>query len=151
DTTTYNWYVDSDADGYGADGTTPTFTCQIIEGSATRAGDCDDNDPSLNPGVDELCNASDIDEDCDGKVDEADPETPPVNYYIDTDGDGYGDSSTLYVTCDDVVGYVTVGGDCDEVRTDVNPDAFDDCEDGVDNDCDGTIDNCHIDPLSMVD
>src|SRR4029079_18459288 len=102
-------------------------------------------------GVDEICNASDIDEDCDGKVDEADPETPPVNYYIDTDGDGYGESSTLYVTCDDVVGYTTVGGDCDEVRTDVNPGAFDDCEDGVDNDCDGTKDNCHIDPLSMVD
>jgi len=151
DTDTHNWYVDGDADGYGEDGSTPVVTCQIIPGSATRAGDCDDADPTLNPGVDELCNASDIDEDCDGKVDELDPETPPTDYYIDTDGDGYGASSTLYVTCDDVVGYVTLGGDCDEGNTAVSPEAFDDCEDGVDNDCDGTIDNCHIDPLSMLD
>ena len=151
DTTTYNWYVDDDADGYGANGTIPVWTCQIIEGSAPRSGDCDDGDASLNPGVDELCNASEIDEDCDGKVDEADPETPPVDYYIDTDGDGFGESATLYVTCDDVTGYVTAGGDCDETEADVNPDAFDDCEDGVDNDCDGGIDNCQIDPLSMLD
>ncbi len=91
DTTTYSWYVDGDADGYGDTGTTPTVTCQVIGGSAPRAGDCLDDDPTINPGQDELCNAADIDEDCDNKVDEADPETPAIDYYVDTDGDGFGD------------------------------------------------------------
>ncbi len=151
DTSTHNWYVDADADGYGQTGSTPIVTCQIIEGSATRNGDCNDDNANLNPGVDELCNVRDIDEDCDGKVDEADPETPPVNYYVDTDGDGFGDSATLLVTCDPVTDYVTVGGDCDEGEATVNPGAFDDCEDGVDNDCDGGIDNCSIGAVSMID
>lgn len=42
---------DNDGDGY-------TFT----------DGDCDDNDPEINPGVSELCNG--IDDDCDGDIDE---------------------------------------------------------------------------------
>ena len=151
DTDTYNWYIDNDGDGYGQIGIVPVVTCQIIVGSATRSGDCDDGDANLNPGADEICDSSDIDEDCDEKTDEADPETPPVNYYIDTDGDGYGDSATLYVTCDDVVGYVTLGGDCDESEPSIHPDTFDDCEDGVDNDCDGAIDNCSIGAVSMLD
>jgi hypothetical protein len=149
DTTTYSWYVDGDEDGYGETGSTPIVTCQVVAGSATRAGDCRDDDPTINPGQDELCNTADIDEDCDGKVDEADPETPPVDYFVDTDGDGYGDSSTVLTTCDDVTGRVTDGGDCDEGDTAINPGAFDDCEDKVDNDCDGAVDNCTIGEVSL--
>jgi hypothetical protein len=151
DTSTHNWYVDNDADGYGQIGAVPIVTCQIIEGSATRSGDCNDDNGNLNPGADELCNSRDIDEDCDGDIDEADSETPPTNYYIDTDGDGYGESATLYVTCDDVTGYVTIGGDCDESEPSVHPNTFDDCEDSVDNDCDGAVDNCSIGAVSMLD
>jgi hypothetical protein len=149
DTTTYNWYVDDDADGYGETGTTPVTTCQIIEGYAPRAGDCNDTRATFNPGVDELCNTLDQDEDCDGKVDEMDPETPAIDYFVDTDGDGYGDSSTVLSTCDEVTGRVTDGGDCDEADTAINPGAYDDCEDGIDNDCDASIDNCTIGAVAM--
>jgi hypothetical protein len=149
DTTTYSWYVDADGDGYGETGSTPNVTCQIVDGWATRAGDCVDDDATINPGQDELCNDADIDEDCDNKVDEADPETPPVDYFVDTDGDGYGDSSTILSTCDAVSGRVVDGGDCDEGDTAINPGAFDDCEDKVDNDCDGAVDNCSIGEVSM--
>jgi hypothetical protein len=149
DTTTYNWYVDADDDGYGETGTTPIVTCQIIDGYAPRAGDCRDDRSTINPGQDELCNTSEVDEDCDGKIDEADPETPAIDYFIDTDGDGFGDSSTVLSTCDTVTGRVTFGGDCDEGDTAINPGAFDDCEDDVDNDCDGSIDNCSIGNVSM--
>ena len=149
DTTTHNWYIDDDADGYGETGTIPQTTCQILAGYAPRAGDCNDARAAFNPGVDELCNALDQDEDCDGKVDEADPETPAIDYFTDTDGDGYGESSTVFSTCDPTVGFVTEGADCDEGDTAINPGAYDDCEDGVDNDCDGSIDNCSIGAVSM--
>jgi hypothetical protein len=56
DTTVHSWYVDDDSDGYGLSGSTPVVTCQVVAGSATRAGDCNDADAAINPGQDELCN-----------------------------------------------------------------------------------------------
>ena len=38
--------------------------------------DCDDTDPDVNPGAQEICNDS-IDNDCDGLTDYADPDCPP--------------------------------------------------------------------------
>ena len=35
--------------------------------------DCDDEDPGVNPGAQEACDEQDVDEDCDGLVDDADP------------------------------------------------------------------------------
>src|SRR6185503_16503803 len=54
-----------------------------------------------------------------------------------------------FSTCDPTVGYVTDGGDCDEGDTSINPGAYDDCADDIDNDCDGTTDNCSIGEISM--
>ncbi len=55
---------DADEDGYG------------IEGSAYcthTAVDCDDSNPGVNPGATEICSGS-VDEDCDGFVDDEDPD-----------------------------------------------------------------------------
>ena len=52
---------------------------------------------------------------------------------IDVDGDGY-------VT---EVNECVPGGDCDDNNPSINPDALEVCADGIDNDCNGTIDeNC---------
>jgi hypothetical protein len=93
--------------------------------------DCDDADPTLNPGATEVCNA--LDDDCDGISDEG----------FDLDSDG--------VWLDDAGCNATYGGpgDCDDGDPLVHPsyddgagtviEAADELCDGVDNDCDGVI------------
>ncbi len=64
----------------------------------------------------------------------------PGTYYVDYDHDGYGDDATAESYCERPAGYSDVGGDCDDQVAEVYPGAEDIC-DGLDNDCDGTIDN----------
>ncbi len=88
---------DKDGDGY--------FT-----GSGVSA-DCDDGNPLVNPGMQEVCNG--IDDDCTFIIDD-----------IDQDGDGFS-------VCND---------DCDDTDININPLAGRDCKNGKDNDCSGIID-----------
>lgn len=71
-------------------------------------------------------------------------------WYRDNDGDGYGDPDTAVVIFrwenefadgpDDGNTWIRAGQDCDDTDATINPDATEVC-DGVDNDCDGSIDN----------
>jgi hypothetical protein len=66
-----SYYVDADGDGYGAGD--PVFFCSEEEvpatGYASRAGDCNDGEASINPDAADHCDG--IDNDCDGSTDEA--------------------------------------------------------------------------------
>lgn len=99
--------------------------------------DCDDNNPNVNPGATEICNGKD--ENCDGVIDEGFP--ADYTYYVDNDEDGYGDSNDSINTCQDSApfGYVIEGGDCNDDNDQIFPGAFD-AYDGIDNNCDGEID-----------
>ncbi len=68
DTTPDTWYRDSDGDGYGTSGVT-TISCGQPSGFAALDGDCDEDDPAINPGAREICNG--MDDDCDTVVDGA--------------------------------------------------------------------------------
>jgi hypothetical protein len=111
-------YADEDGDGYAA----------CVE--------CDDGDAAVNPGATELCNG--IDDDCDLDVDEDDA-ADAGTWYADTDADGYGDGASSYAACDAPRGYVADATDCDDGDAAVNPAATELCN-GVDDDCDGTVD-----------
>ncbi|HLW06061.1 MAG TPA: MopE-related protein, partial [Marinilabiliaceae bacterium] len=65
---------------------------------------------------------------------------PTVTYYRDVDGDGFGDDNITIESCVPLPGYVTIGGDCDDTNSAIHPDAIE-VENGVDNNCDGIIDN----------
>ena len=106
---------DADGDGYDAD------------------NDCDDSDPLVNPGAEEVCD--EVDNNCDGEVDEG----LTTTYFPDVDEDGYGADADAVDSCDAIDGMIDVGGDCDDANADVNPMGIELC-DGLDNNCDGETD-----------
>jgi len=88
------------------------------DGWAISKGDCNDNDSSINPGAEEICDNRD--NDCDGQIDEGDV----CGVESDVDGDGY-----------------TVGqGDCNDLDPDINPIALEICDTGIDENCNDLID-----------
>jgi hypothetical protein len=129
------WYADADGDGYGDAGTT-SVACDAPAGTVEDDGDCDDADPRVHPEADEHCNG--VDDDCDGTVDEDDA-IDAATWYADADADGYGDASVSVTTCGQGDGWVEDDSDCDDSDPEVNPSADERCN-GVDDDCDGAVD-----------
>ncbi len=60
-----------------------------------------------------------------------------ITYYLDNDGDGFGDPDTTMVDCFEPDGYVTNNLDCDDTDDAINPDAEDMEGNGIDENCDG--------------
>ena len=130
-TTTY--YLDDDADGYGLTGST-TEACALPLGYAELNDDCNDDNMDIYPGATEVYNS--VDDDCDGDIDEGFVE---VTFYIDEDGDGYGTDASTTQAVEAPEGFVDNNIDCDDTNDDIHPNAGEEC-DGIDNDCDGLVD-----------
>ena len=60
-------------------------------------------------------------------------------YYVDADGDGFGDNATGVEQCAQPANTVTIGGDCDDMNDQIYPGATEIC-DNLDNNCDGNTD-----------
>jgi hypothetical protein len=130
-----SWHADSDGDGYG-DPASSTLACSQPSGHVASGIDCDDADAAVHPGATELCNG--VDDDCDGTLDEGDAADADT-WYADMDSDSYGDAGNSATACSQPSGYLADDSDCDDSDAAVNPSATELC-DGVDNDCDGDID-----------
>ncbi len=107
-------WVDLDGDGWGSEA--EVLDCEP-ESVASQTGDCDDEDPDVFPGAEELCNS--IDDDCDDEIDEG-LEIP--TWYLDGDSDGYGLGDESVQACDPPESYVDNDLDCDDQDDSVNPD-----------------------------
>ena len=110
--------------------------------------DCNDQQPSVHPNALELCN--EIDDDCDGAIDDADASLDPTSttaFYRDADNDGYGDVLIPQYQCFPENGFVSTNTDCDDQNPDINPSAIELCNE-IDDDCDALIDNVvgHVNP-----
>jgi len=132
--------IDADADGFGAAGGETTQACELPDGYASNASDCDDDNPGIRPGAIETCN--EVDDDCDNDVDEN--ASDATVFYGDNDEDGVGSDVVTTLACELPDGFVTGGGDCNDGDALAFPGADERCN-GADDDCDGVNDNDPID------
>ncbi len=136
------WFADLDADGFG-DADAAVLACEQPAGTVTDDADCDDTDAAVNPDAAEVCNDG-VDDDCDGAADDADSDVDTstfTGWYLDADGDGYGNPATAVAACAAPAWSVADDTDCDDADPAVNPAATEVCNDGLDDDCDGVDDD----------
>ncbi|MCC7384489.1 MAG: VWA domain-containing protein [Deltaproteobacteria bacterium] len=154
-----NCNAQTDEDGFGGS-VCDRGACHDFDadGFTNCDGDCEDRNPSVNPGAAEVCTNT-IDDDCDGAINED----------VDADADG---TSTCGGDCDDRFAAIhpgavevcdgfdnscngetdegfdadgdfatTCAGDCDDTNANKSPFRREVCGNSVDDDCDGVVDN----------
>ena len=126
------WYLDLDGDGYG-NPAQKMVACDQPPAYVDNGLDCEDTNFEAHPGHDETCNLAD--DDCDGQIDE--DATNMSVFYLDTDGDGFGDPGSPKEDCFVSEGWVSDASDCDDTDAETHPEAPEIADDGVDQDCDG--------------
>ncbi len=129
------WYADTDSDAYG-NAASSTKACSAPAGYVADATDCNDGRAATHPGASEYCNG--IDDDCNGTIDDSYSVDASV-WYADADSDTYGNASVSQNACSQPAGYVADSTDCNDTTSAAHPGATEIC-DGIDNDCDGAID-----------
>lgn len=127
------WYRDADGDSFGSV-TTSQNSCSQPSGYVSDATDCNDRVSTIYPSAPEHCD--NVDEDCDGTID--DNPVDPTAWYRDIDGDNYGDATVSQTSCIAPANYVVDGTDCDDRDANSYPGATEIPYDGIDQDCDGS-------------
>ncbi len=170
--TNTTWYLDADNDGYYTD--TQTASSSPGDGWTSTegiSGDCDDNNPAVwrsgsfyydgdgdgyaAGGLQSVCygvsipfgySETSLGLDCD----DTDPAVwQSGSFYYDGDGDGYAAGGLQSVCYGEAVplGYIeiSIGPDCDDDDETINPGAVEICYDGIDQNCNGDLnDGCII-------
>ena len=135
-----------------------TVNPSSCETGCTTIESCDDGNPSTENDVQTIaldgticipCGGTPIsDSDGDGIPDASDncptvfnPNQNLFTFYFDSDGDGFGDPLISTTACEPSAVFVSNSDDCDDTNPNINPDAIEDCGNGLDDDCDGVVDS----------
>ena len=129
-------------------GIDPECTDADRDGVCAEGGDCDDENPAVHPHAEEVVDG--LDNDCDGEVDD-------FRAPCEVNADCRGHEACVEWVCRELDpvctdadgdGACAESGDCDDEDASVHPYA-EEVRDGVDNDCDGQVDEgdsaCHAD------
>lgn len=123
---------DADGDGFGEAGVILEVDWPCSDhGAVSPTGDCDDGDPLVYPGHEEILDDG-IDQDCNG--------ADTVSCFYDGDMDGFGSDVPAYGvdgSCDAEDQEADNPLDCDDSRADIRPGATDVPDDSADQDCNG--------------
>jgi hypothetical protein len=84
-----------------------------------------------------------LDNDCNGTVDENVGISEYRDYYRDSDGDGYGDATETITDCRASEGYSALSTDCDDTDPQTFPGAPERCN-STDNNCNGVFDDNYV-------
>lgn len=134
------FFVDADGDTFGS--TESVLACNERTGVVANSSDCDDTNLAISPDSVESCATVDVDDDCDGLADLADDSVADtITVFTDSDVDGFGGDGTGESACE-AAGRALESGDCNDDDAAVHPGAVEVCLDGVDNDCDNSLDEC---------
>ena len=139
------FYGDADGDGFGSE-SVQLEACEAPLGYAEQKWDCDEGDPETNPDAIEVCDGKD--NDCDDVIDE-NTAVDAIKWYADYDGDGYGDDTSEYTSCEAPPDFVSIPGDCNVLDPLVHPGATERCDTEIDDNCNG--DNNDIDSIGCID
>ena len=141
------FFKDADGDGFG-DNNNPITVCSATPpaGYVADNTDCDDSKllyadqdgDGYGAGAPVACGIAD-NTDCDDK--DASVHTGQT-FFKDADGDGFGDNNNPITVCSATPpsGYVTNNTDCDDGNATIHPGAFEECGNGQDDNCNGSID-----------
>jgi hypothetical protein len=92
-----DYYLDDDGDGWGLDKSGSCLCGPEGKQNALKDGDCDDGNTQRNPGLDEVCDG--IDNNCDLAIDPVNATEGCTDYFLDEDGDSYGDPTHTQCQC----------------------------------------------------
>ncbi|MFN0276249.1 MAG: MopE-related protein [Chitinophagales bacterium] len=126
-------YKDLDGDGYGNPGLSE-LAYSFTPGYSDNNEDCNDSTNSINPGTAEICN--NIDDNCDGSVDN---DLPEYYLYADQDGDGFTGDVILQTSCLPFTVTTANNTDCNDTTNTINPSAIEICNQ-LDDNCSGEMD-----------
>lgn len=131
------WYLDFDKDGYGTSAVS-LYACATPTWYVIDKTDCNDLEKNTYPNAVEICKDT-IDNNCNGITD---TDTQVVTWYLDFDQDGFGDAAQTKLDCVQPPGYVKNNSDCNDANLLIHPNAKEVCNNGVDDNCDGSVNGC---------
>ncbi len=127
------YYSDADGDSYG-DIYSDSIACNIPVGYVLDSTDCNDADNLIHPFAEDICNS--IDDNCNLLIDE---DAIFTHWFVDADGDSFGDVAVDSVSCFVLMGYVIDSTDCNDANNLIYPGAEEICN-NLDDDCDALAD-----------